>query len=86
MSYYITDPVNQLVINTLEYKIDKMSGRDTTVLVPWTAIDTVGVTDDMYAFDVTIDANPTDNIQITIKVTDDENVEYYHKDSEVSVI
>ena len=87
LAYYIIDPGNPLTIASLEYKVDKLSGRSTTQVTPWTTIDVVGVTDDTYTMEVTLPSatvSSTDSVLLTLKVVDDGGQEFYYKDSEVS--
>lgn len=85
--YYIIDPGEQLSVSSVEYKIDKLTGRDTSNVIPWTTVVIVGITDDVYQIDTTIsDVLVSDDLQLTIKVTDTDGIEYYHKDNEVSPI
>jgi len=86
LSYYLVDPALPLSLASLEYKIDKLSGRDATNLIPWTTISIDGVTDDTYTFDVTLSGdavNTSDTIVIVFKATDTDDMEYYIKDTEV---
>ena len=85
--YYIIDPGEPLDIASIEYKIDKLTGRDTENIIPWTSVVIAGVTDSVYQMGVTLTSiEPADNIQLTLKVTDADGIEYYHIDTEVTPI
>ena len=89
IAYYIIDQGQPINLSSVEYKIDKLSGRDTTSVIPWTVINIVGVTDDIYEFDVTLPSTSviaSDNLSLIIKCTDADGEEFYHKDTEVSPI
>ena len=65
LSYYIIDAGVEINLASVEYKLDKLSGRSTTQLIDWTALDISGVTDDIYDFPITVTGSvPTDNLTI----------------------
>ena len=87
LSYYIVDPIGISTIASIEYKIDKKSGRDNTSLVPWTSVVISEITDDIYELIATVSGViGSDTIHLVMRVTDTDGTEMYHTDSEVSVI
>jgi len=89
ISYYIIDPGNAIDLTSVEYKIDKLSGRATTNVIAWTVLNITGITDDIYQLDLTLPSasvSTSDSIQLVIKATDADGMEYYHKDTEVTPI
>ena len=85
--YYIIDPVQAINLASIEYKIDKLSGRDTTVVQAWTTLDITGVTDDTYTFDITLTGVAVnDNLRLLLRCTDSDGIESYHEDTEVTPI
>lgn len=87
LDYYIIDPGQQFVVTTLEYKLDKLSGRDSTEILPWTTVDIIGVTDDIYSIGITAsNITPSDTLSLTLKITDADGIEAFYKDNEVVAI
>lgn len=87
LSYYIVDPGCSIDLLSVEYKIDKLSGRDSTNVIAWTALDLTGVTDDIYNIDVTLNnVTTSDTLSLLIRTRDVDGVEAFYKDTEVTAI
>jgi len=87
LSYYIVDPTSQYTISALEYKLDKLSGRDTTNVIPWTSVDISGVTGDTYNIEISLTGvTSKDQLRLTLRTTDTDSVEFFYEDNEVEAI
>lgn len=85
--YYIIDPVQAINLASIEYKIDKVSGRDTTEVQGWTVLDITGITDDTYELDITVTGvTINDSLRLLIRCTDVDGIESFHEDTEVTPI
>lgn len=87
ISYYIIDAGIEISLASVEFKVEKASGRDLQVLTAWTQVDITGVLDDIFTLPITVSGvNPTDTLMISIRATTSDGVEAFHKDTEVTVI
>jgi len=87
LQYYIASPVTPITIATLEFKLDTLTGRDTTNTIPWMTVDISGTTDDIYT--ITVDGtglDPKATLRLTLRVTDDTGTAILYTDNEVTAI
>jgi hypothetical protein len=78
LSYYIIERIQNTEIVSIDYQVEKIDGRSTTILTTWTPIDILGVVDDVYTFDYTITGVTVDTkILLRFKVVDIDGVEAF---------
>lgn len=89
LSFYIVERVHETPISTIEYQVEKVSGRSTTIIDTWTSISKAGVQNNVYNFDYTLlgtAASISDNIQIRFKIVDYDGIEYFRTVKALSII
>ena len=85
--YYIVATGAPVNVDTVDYKVEKASGRDTITVVDWTSVDISSVTDDTYDLPITVSGvTKTDPLTLTIKVKDTDGAYTFYKDNEVEAI
>lgn len=78
LSFYIVERIQNTVISTIDYQMEKIAGRNTEVLTSWTGISMTGIEDDIYSFDYTVTGVTTsDKIKLKIKVVDEDGIEAF---------
>ena len=88
LMYYIIDELGVLDVSSIEFKLDVIKGRDSTGIVGWTSVATTTASDSTYNFDITLPSTikGTDQLLLTIKVTDANGTEVFLEESEVRAI
>lgn len=87
LSFYIKEFANDTVIQSIDYKVEKVSGRTTTLITDWTSVSITDVSDSIYSFDYTLSGvSTTDNVQLVFKVIDADGIEYFKTINNISVI
>jgi len=86
LSYYVVGSTTDLQVASIEFKLEKQSGRDTTTLVAWTSVDISTATGGVYSIPVTATGSSTDSLLLTLRVTLDTGSEFFLTDNEVVFI
>lgn len=78
LAFYIVERIQETTISTLEYQVEKIDGRTTSVLTAWTSISMVDVTNDIYEFDYTVTGiTASAKILIKFKIVDIDGMETF---------
>jgi len=87
LSFYIFERAQNTVITSIEYQVEKVNGRSTVVLTPWTIVSMAGVDNHIYTFDYTITGvTPIDKINIIFKVIDIDGQEFFVNINNIDII
>ena len=72
-------------ITDITYQLEKISGRDTTVVQAWTAVSMVGVEDNIYTFDITTTEAVGAKLLLRFKIVDIDGVESFKSIGDITV-
>ena len=87
LSFYIKEFINNTELSTIDYKVDKIDGRNTTNISPWTSVDMTTSNNDVYSFQYTLsNITASDSISFTFKVVDIDGLEYFKTLNDFNII
>jgi hypothetical protein len=87
LSFYIKEAISETVLSEVLYQVEKVSGRSTEVITPWTQLDVLGITNNLYTFDYTLTGvTPNSDILLKFKVVDEDGIEYFSTVKNIVVI
>lgn len=87
LSFYIVERIHETAISSIDYQVEKVSGRATTVLTAWTPVSEIGVEDDIYSFDYLLTGVTTsDHVQIRFKIIDEDGAEYFRTIKSIEIV
>lgn len=88
LSYYIIERIQETPLASIDYQLEKVAGRSTEVLQPWTSLDNPSTTaDNIFTFDITlIDITATDKVQLRFRVEDEDGIEYFVSDNDIVIV
>ena len=87
LSFYIIERNQNTTLSTIDYQVEKISGRDTTILTTWTSVSLVDVDDHIYSFDYTVTGVTTsDKLLIRFKVVDEDGLESFVELNDFKVV
>jgi len=85
--YSLYNPATTATVDTVQFKLDKQSGRSKSSVIGWTDATALGTP--MYQLDLDVPADSikdTDNLLLTIKITETDGLESFLEDSEVQAV
>jgi len=78
LSFYIIERNQSTELATIDYQVEKVSGRDSTILTTWTSVSLVDVEDHIYSFDYTVtNVTASDKLSLRFKVVDIDGLESF---------
>jgi len=87
LSFYIIERVQETNITSIEYQVEKVDGRTSSVLTTWTNISLVDIENDIYNFDYTVTGvTVTNKIVFRFKVIDVDGLEYFIDINDIAII
>ena len=87
LSFYIVEPLQEVLLNTVAYRVMKQSGRDLVELQAWSS-DLPVQRDGVFTLDTTIVTNTvatTDKLVYEFKVIDVDGIESFHQVKDFSL-
>ena len=87
LSFYIAERVQNTTITSIDYQVEKITGRSSEVLTPWTSVSMVDVSNDLYEFDYTVvSVTDTDKLKFRFKIIDVDGLESFVDITSISII
>ena len=87
LSFYIRERAQETELTSVEYQVEKISGRSSEVLTSWTSISLIDVDNDIYTFDYSVTGvTTTDKLLFRFKVIDVEGMEYFIDVNNITII
>lgn len=87
LSFYIVERTQDTPITSIDYQVEKISGRTSEVLTTWTGVSLAYVEDDIYEFDYTVTGVTTsDKILLRFKVVDADGLEYFVDLNDIEIV
>jgi len=87
LSFYILERAQETAVTSVEYQVEKIAGRTSEVITPWTNISLVDVDNDIYNFDYTVTGvTPSDKLLFRFKVIDVDGQEHFVNVNDITII
>jgi len=87
LSFYIVERNQDIELTSIEYQVEKISGRSSEVLDAWSSISMIDVDDSIYNFDYTITSvTANDKISFKFKIIDVDGQEFFLTVNDIKII
>lgn len=87
LAFFIYERNQGTELASIDYQLEKTSGRTSSVVQAWTSVSLVGVEDDVYEFDVTASGvTAADKLLLRFKIIDVDGMEYFKEVNDITII